>query len=315
MKKNIALIGCGYWGNNLLRTYNSLGVLSAIYDANEDLAQNKSIEYSVPYREIDEIFSDKSIEGIVIAAPAPLHYSIASQALNNNKHVFVEKPISMELDEANDLIDKSQSKKLKLMVGHIMQYHPVFKQLKDLVHSGRIGDINYIYSNRKAFGKFRTEENVVLSIAPHDVSMILSLVGEFPSSISSFKGSYLQEGIDDFANIHLGFTKNIKASINVSWLNPVKEQKLVVVGSKGMLVLDDTLDWDKKLALFEHEIHWNASLPLPIKKDIQHIIVPYAEPLKEECTHFINLINGNVTDVTDGVEGRDVLAVLKAVNK
>jgi UDP-2-acetamido-3-amino-2,3-dideoxy-glucuronate N-acetyltransferase len=201
------------------------------------------------------------------------------------------------------------------MVGHIMQYHPVFKKLKALVHNGAIGKLNYIYSNRKAFGIFRAEENVVLSLAPHDVSMILALVNDFPSSINSFRGSYLQENIDDFANIHLDFKNNIKASINVSWLNPIKEQKLVIIGEDGMFVFDDTLEWDQKLALYKHKIAWNGLLPSPIKEKVQYIQVEYAEPLNEECRHFIKLINDDAIDITNGIEGRDVLAVLDAANK
>ena len=315
MKANIGLVGCGYWGKNLVRNFSNLNALKSICDSNKDLASKLSAEFSIPTMTFDEMLNDNGIEAVVIASSADSHASLALACLNANKHIFIEKPIAMNINDANLIVEKAEETGLKVMIGHIMHYHPIFKRLKEMTLSGDIGDIRYIYSNRMAFGKFRNIEDVIYSIAPHDVSMILSLMDEFPKKISSNKSSFLQEEINDIAAINLEFANNRKAHINVSWLNPFKEQKLVVIGSDGMIVFDDTIEWKKKLVIYKHKIDWHDNFPIPNAADPEYIEVNEKEPLNEECKYFINLINSDIANITDAKEGRNVLKVLEAARK
>ena len=310
MLKNIAIIGCGYWGKNLVRNFYELGFLYCISDDNLDQAERISKEYNVKNKSFDEILLDKEVNAVVLAVPAFLHASMAIKAMNAGKHVYVEKPIAMNEDEANEMISCSNNNNVHLMVGHLLQYHPIFVRLKEIVLDGEIGKIKYIYSNRLSLGKIRTEENIIWSFAPHDISMILSLTEEMPNKVYAKKSKIISDKIADSALIQMSFNNGINAHINVSWINPFKEHKLTVIGTTGMLVFDDTLDWNNKLILYRHEISMNE-VPTSIKKgEGNYIKINEAEPLKEECRYFVNLINGKVPSITDGKEGLRVLQVL-----
>jgi len=198
------------------------------------------------------------------------------------------------------------------MVGHLLQYHPVFMKLKEMVLAGELGKIYYIYSNRLNLGKIRNEENILWSFAPHDISMILSLCGEEPDNVYAEGGQYLQEKIADVTVTHLSFPCGIKSHIFVSWLHPYKEQKLVVVGEKKMAVFSDTEEWENKLLVFPHSIEWNNHIPVPQKANPEKVYVEQSEPLRNECLHFLECITTGNRPVTDGEEG---LRVLKVLNK
>jgi predicted dehydrogenase len=198
--------------------------------------------------------NDQNIKGVVLAVPVHLHASMAIEAMNKNKHVFVEKPLGMNEVEAETMIATAKKNKVQLMVGHLLQYHPIFKTIKEYVGEGKIGEINYIYSNRLSFGKVRSNEDVIWSFAPHDISMILSLTGQEPEYVSTNAISILQKNIADTATIHLQFKSGLQSHISVSWLHPYKEHKLVVVGQSAMLVFDDTKAWHEKLALYPYKI-------------------------------------------------------------
>ena len=312
MKKNIAVVGCGHWGKNLVRNFAELGALAAVCDPNAELAKHYAEQYNVNNFSFAEIIKDAGIEGVVLAVPAPLHASLAIEAMNAGKHVYVEKPLAMNQIEARQMIDTSKDQGVQLMVGHLLQYHPVFIAVRELVASGELGGLSYIYSNRLSFGKVRSEEDVIWSFAPHDISMILSLTGQEPELVRTESASILQSNIADTATVHMKFKSGLKAHISVSWLHPYKEQKLVVIGESAMVVFDDTQPWEQKLALYRHNIDLTGEAPNLEKSDVQYIDVAQSEPLKNECQHFIDVVNGRLNPLTDGDEGLRVLNVLSA---
>ena len=312
MKKNIAVVGCGHWGKNLVRNFAELGALTAVCDPNAELAKHYTDQYDVNNFSFAEIIKDTGIEGVVLAVPAPLHASLAIEAMSAGKHVYVEKPLAMNQIEARQMIDTSKDQDVQLMVGHLLQYHPVFIAVRELVASGVLGGLSYIYSNRLSFGKVRSEEDVIWSFAPHDISMILSLTGQEPELVRTESASILQSNIADTATVHMTFTSGLKAHISVSWLHPYKEQKLVVIGESAMAVFDDTQPWGQKLALYRHNIDLTNEAPNLGKSDVEYIDVAQSEPLKNECQHFIDVVNEPLMPLTDGDEGLRVLNVLSA---
>jgi UDP-2-acetamido-3-amino-2,3-dideoxy-glucuronate N-acetyltransferase len=315
VKKNIAVIGCGHWGKNLVRNFSELGVLSSICDPNTEIVEQYSKQFNVKKFSITEIINDPNIKGVVLAVPAHLHASMAIEAMNKNKHVFVEKPLGMNEVEAEAMIAAAKKNKVRLMVGHLLQYHPIFKTIREYVVAGKIGEINYIYSNRLSFGKVRTKEDVIWSFATHDISMILSLTGQEPEYVSTNAISILQKNIADTATIHLQFKSGLKSHISVSWLHPYKEHKLVIVGQSAMLVFDDTKSWHEKLALYPFKVVSSKNLINLQNTNVQYVKVNEEEPLKNECRHFIDVVEKDIQPLTDGAEGLRVLKVLSAASR
>ena len=312
---SVAVIGSGYWGKNLVRNFHNLGALKLICDKNETILESFQNQYSDV--EVCLAFSDilgrSDIERVVIATPAESHYRLAREALLAGKHVYVEKPLVLDEAEGEDLIRIAELQHKVLMVGHLLQYHPIFVRLKEMVAIGELGRINYIYSQRLNLGKIRREENILWSFAPHDISMILALAGEEPVSVMATGGNYLHRQIADVTTTHLEFPSGMRAHIFVSWLHPFKEQKMVVVGEKKMAVFDDTQPWADKLLLYPHEIIWKNNIPVPTKAEPERVDVSQDEPLKLECQHFLecNPTNG-CHPTTDGSEGLRVLKILNA---
>lgn len=308
----VAVIGCGYWGKNLVRNFSDLGVLAAVCDADPERAQQFGSRYDIRTSAFREILRDEAIDAIAIATPAVTHSDFARQALAAGKHVFVEKPVALDVDSAVELNELSQKQGRVLMVGHLLQYHPAFVRLKELVVRGELGRLRHIYSHRLNLGKVRREENILWSFAPHDVSMILSLVGDEPDRVSAIGSFFLHSQVADVTTTHMSFPGGENAHVFVSWLHPYKEQKLVVVGDEGMAVFDDTLEWERKLLIYRHKIVWKDSLPTPDKAEAQAIAVTPAEPLRQELAHFLDTIAGRTGCRTDGNEGIRVLKVLQA---
>ncbi len=310
-KVQVCVIGCGYWGKNLVRNFAQLGVLAAVCDANKSLAEKASQEYRVPQLSFEEVLKSE-IGAVVIATPAVQHFELTKRALEAGKHVFVEKPLALDVKEAQVLCQIAADVNRTLMVGHLLQYHPAFLALKELVTKGTLGKLQYIYSNRLNLGKFRNEENILWSFAPHDISMILGLVGELPETVYATGACHLNHQIQDVTTTHMTFHNGIQAHIFVSWLHPYKEQKLVVVGDGGMAVFDDSLPWDEKLKIYPHKVTWIDGVPQAQKADSIEVDLEVAEPLKLECEHFIESIENSVKPRTDGQEGLRVLQVLDA---
>ena len=315
MKKNIAVVGCGYWGKNLVRNFSELEVLSSICDPDTEIANKYASQYNVKNSSFIEIINDVNIKGVVLAVPAPLHASMAIEAMNKGKHVFVEKPLAMNVTEAELMITTAKKNGVKLMVGHLLQYHPIFKTIRKIVNADEIGELNYIYSNRLSFGKIRTKEDIIWSFAPHDISMILSLAGQDPEFIITKSTSIIQKNIADTATIHMEFKSGLKSHISVSWLHPYKEHKLVVSGKSAMLVFDDTKPWNEKLALYPYEVVSSKGIINLKKSDVKYLEVSEEEPLKNECQDFIDVVEKNIKPMTDGDEGLRVVKVLSAASK
>jgi len=314
-KPKVAVIGCGYWGKNLVRNFGQLGALSAIQDADMGLAESFGVQYGVPALSIEELLERPEIAGVVIAAPAEFHASLAMRALEAGKHVFVEKPLSLRVSDAERVVALAEETGRVLMVGHLLQYHPGFLRLSQMVKEGRLGRVRYIYSNRLNLGKIRRAENVFWSFAPHDLSMILNLAGELPDSVEATGACYLHKSVADVTLTHLSFPSGINAHVFVSWLHPFKEQKLVVVGENAMAVFDDHLPWSEKLAVYSHEIEWRNGFPEPNKADAECEVLEESEPLRLECQHFLDCIAKDERPRTDGAEGLRVLKVLAAAEQ
>lgn len=309
--KNIAVAGAGYWGKNLVRAFSEMGVLSSVCDIDIDKAQHLKERYpEIKFiSNFKDVLEDESIKGIVIATPAVQHYRMARESLLCNKHVFIEKPMALNVKEGEELINLASQKNRILMIGHVLQYHSAIIKLKELISKGDLGKIQYIYSNRLNIGKIRTEENILWSFAPHDISVILMLLGEFPISIHAIGGNYLRRQITDVTLTMMDFPSGVKVHIFVSWLHPFKEQKLVVVGDKKMAVFDDLTE--EKLFLYPHKIEWMNRIPVVSKAEAEIVELDMEEPLKVECRHFIDCIEKGLTPRTDGNEGLLVLKILQ----
>ena len=308
----VAVLGAGYWGTNLIRVFKELDVLKLICDTDKNKLKIQSGKF--PDVEITdsvkEVWNDKEIEAVVIATPAVTHYELTKQALLSGKHVFVEKPLALKKKEGEELVVLANDSARVLMVGHILQYHPAVVTLKNLIDKGELGKVEYMYSNRLNIGKLRTEENILWSFAPHDISVMLMLHGAEPVKVSAYGGDYLSRGVYDTTMTNLEFANGAKGHIFVSWLHPFKEQKLVVVGSKAMAVFDDMAK--EKLFVYPHKIEWkNGKIPIAHKAEHYNVEVENKEPLKEEAKHFLECILEKKTPKTDAVEGLKVLKVLQ----
>lgn len=311
----VAVVGCGYWGKNLVRTFNSLGSLRCVCDVREEPLRQVEREYGVlTSLDVHAILRDDRIDAVVIAAPAIEHFDLAKRSLLAGKDVFVEKPLSLCSREGRELVELSRERKRILMVGHILEYHPVIKELKQLIQKGELGKIQYIYSSRLNLGKLRTEENILWSFAPHDISVILYLLGEAPTRASAQGGCFLNPPIMDTTLSTLDFASGVKAHIFVSWLHPFKEQKLAIIGNKKMAVFDDVQP-ENKLVLYSHRINWLDRLPMAEKDGGQAIPISECEPLRLECEHFLECVRTRQQPRTDGNSGLRVLKILEACER
>jgi UDP-2-acetamido-3-amino-2,3-dideoxy-glucuronate N-acetyltransferase len=313
-RTRVAVVGCGYWGKNHVRNYAEIGALEALVDRNADTVEGLIAKHGGRALTFEAALADPDIDAVAFAMPPSQHYPLGRRALEAGKHVFLEKPMALEPRQAEELCALAERLDRRLMVGHILQYHPAFLRLREIVREGRLGRLLYIYSNRLNLGRIRREEDAFWALAPHDLSMILSLVGTEPEAIDAFGGYYLHHSIADVTTTHLVFPGGEQAHIFVSWLHPFKEQKLVVVGSDAMAVFDDGEPWSRKLLLYPHKIEWRDNLPVPNKAEAIAIEVEEKEPLKEECLHFLECVRSGARPRTDGREGLRVLKVLQAAS-
>jgi UDP-2-acetamido-3-amino-2,3-dideoxy-glucuronate N-acetyltransferase len=257
-----------------------------------------------------EALTDDRINAVAIATPAETHEDLVREALLAGKDVFVEKPLCLSVTQGQKLVALAREKGLVLMVGHLLWYHPAVLKLKELIHQGELGRIQYIYSNRLNIGKIRREENILWSFAPHDISVILGLLGEMPNGVQAQGGNYLHQQIADVTVSLLSFPSGVRAHIFVSWLHPFKEQKLIVVGDRKMAVFDDSEKKDK-LLLYPHSIDWKNNLPVANKAEAVPVPIDSTEPLRAECLHFLECVQARSCPRTDGEEALRVLSVLQ----
>jgi predicted dehydrogenase len=308
---SIAHVGHGYWGRNLARNFHELGHLAAVVDPNQTAAESAATAYGVKALGLEQALADPAIDAVSLASPAALHFEQAKAALEAGKHVYVEKPLALDFGEAEALVRLADASGLVLMVGHLLQYHPVYVKLREMVGAGALGKLLHVYSNRLSLGKFRTEENVLWSFAPHDISMILGLIGEEPVAVSAQGTVAFTPGVADLVTAQMRFKSGVRAHLMACWMHPFKEQRLVVIGDKAMAVFEDSQPvWEDKLLLYRHAVDTSGTVPNPVKADAERVAVERAEPLKEECRHFVHCIETGSTPRTGGHEGLAVLRVL-----
>lgn len=310
--RNVAVVGVGYWGRNLARNFAELGSLAAVVDINEDAVAEIAASTGSAARTFDEVLADPAIEGLAIATRAETHHEVAKRALGAGKHVFVEKPLVLNEHEADDLIALAAEYKRVLMVGHLLRYHPVFRSMLEIVRSGEFGQLRYIHSERMSLGKIRTEEDVLWSFSPHDISMVLALAGQEPSGVTAQGAGFINPAIADIVTLQMAFRDGIKAGIRASWMHYRKSQLIAAVCDKATIVFEDSEpEWERKLAIHEYRVDYNTGIPIPQRGDMRYVEVPRAEPLKLECEHFLTNIRDGAKPLTDGREGRAVLRVLQ----
>jgi len=321
---NVGLIGAGYWGPNLARVFSELpgSKLRTICDKRKD--RLSTIKVSFPNVKVTEdyttLLNDPELEAVAIATEAQHHYQIAKECLLSGKNVLVEKPLALKSEECKDLIDIAKRKNCILMVGHLLEYHPAVRKLKELIDNGELGKVYYIYSQRVNLGEIRRYENALWSFGPHDISVILYLLGEEPESMNARGESYLQENIEDVVFLNLHFKDKKMAQIHISWLDPHKIRKITIVGSKKMVVFDD-MESSEKIRIYDKGADSPgkyASYGDSITLRIGDIIIPkidMKEPLKIECQHFLECVKNNKNPLTDGADGLRVVRVLEAAQK
>jgi UDP-2-acetamido-3-amino-2,3-dideoxy-glucuronate N-acetyltransferase len=308
----VAVIGCGYWGKNLVRNHHELQSLHAVCDVDERCATELAGKYGVKgYTRGEQVFNDPEIDAVVIAAPAVEHYRLAAAAMRAGKDVYVEKPLALKVEEGEELLEIAEERRRVLMVGHLLQYHPAILELKRMIKTGKFGRVNYIASTRLNFGKLRTEENILWSFAPHDVSAILYLLDEEPAFVSAKGASFLNSDITDVTVTNLEFASGVRGHIFVSWLHPIKEQRLVIVGDRLMAVFDDTQPV-KKLMVYSHKVNWIDRVPVADKAEGIEVPIDQVEPLRLECEHFLEAARECKQPRTDGSNGLKVLRILHA---
>ncbi len=313
----VALIGFGYWGRNLARNLHQLGALRVVCDNRPRALREARAAYPgvAAAGRVAAVLADQRVSAVAIAAPAVEHHRLTREALLAGKDVFVEKPLSLELAQARELVELARARRRVLMVGHLLEYHPAILKLKQLVDAGELGELHHIYSNRLNLGKVRREENILWSFAPHDISVILRLLGRMPTSAATTGQHYLQHQIADVTMTWLTFPGRTRAHIFVSWLHPYKEQRLVVVGSRRMAVFDDVAT-EGKLKLYDQGIEWKQGEAPVIRRTAEAtLFFPENEPLREELRHFLDCVRSRRTPRTDGRNGLRVLRVLDACQR
>jgi UDP-2-acetamido-3-amino-2,3-dideoxy-glucuronate N-acetyltransferase len=317
-KIRLGIIGSGKWGINHIKTAYALlkENLVCVCDTNETtggVLNNLGIgaKFST---DIKSICSDAGINAVIISTPAETHYELAKKCLESGKNVLVEKPITLKTDEARELYGIAKAVNLKLMVGHVLLYHPAILKIKKLIDEGDIGKLQYIYSNRLNLGTIRTEENILWSFAPHDISVIQYLTGSYPEKINAFGAGFLQKSIEDTTITILEYPGNVHAHIFVSWLHPFKEQRLIVIGSEGMLVFEDTLAQDK-LKFYKKGFKSKDGSLEKFDAEFENIEYENNQPLMEEQKHFFDCIVNDKTPLTDGKSALDVLRILETATE
>ncbi len=317
-KIKVAIIGAGRWGKNHVKTAN--GLLNSeqitVCDFSENAREvvagiNPEINFTTDF---DSVINNKEINAVIIATPAETHFGIAKKVMEAGKNVLVEKPITLIPSEAEELLNISLKLNLKLMVGHVLLFHPAVLRIKDGIENGDIGKLQYIYSNRLNLGAIRSEENILWSFAPHDISVIQYLVNDNPTNITANGGDYVQNGIEDTTLTFLTYPNNVKAHIFVSWLHPFKEQRMVVIGDKGMYVFEDSLKSEKLKYYKKGFKEVNGVIE---KFDADYEVIEFEDkmPLAEEQQHFYESIENNTTPRTDGKHALEVLEILDEATK
>jgi len=316
LKNNICVVGAGYWGKNHIRTLYKLNALGGIVENKSSVLSDLKKRYlNVPiFRNIDDALSFDKFHGYTVATPAETHYDLSKQIINSKKHVLIEKPFTLNVEHAEDLVNLAKKNKVNLMVGHSMLFHPAIIKIKELLSSGKIGKLQYIYSNRLNLGQVRTEENVFWSLAPHDISIFQYLTDLYPININAHGSSFLQERIHDSTITLIKYPNNIHGHIFVSWLHPFKEHRLMVIGSEGMLSFEDSMD-GKPLRYYKKKFEIQNKVPEKIDGPIEDIDYDKSQPLTNELRYFIDHLKKSDPKIANGAHALEVTKILvKASN-
>ena len=311
MAPRIAVLGCGYWGSNHIRTLNGLDALHAVSDANLARAEGFAAEHDCLAIPPDELMAREDVDAIVMALPPQFHAEAAIDAVDHGKDVLVEKPIALTVADAERSVAAAKRAGRVFMTGHVLRFHPAFEKLKALIDNGDLGEVKYIHSHRLGLGKFHTENDALWDLAPHDLSMILAITGSFPEEIRG-EGAALLDHLSDFAHLHMRFPGGLRSHLFTSRLNPYRERRLTVVGTKAMAVFDDVEPWERKLAVYRHAVwqdsgHWAFTANEPT-----YVPVSEGMPLTRELRHFLECIDTRAEPRTSGEEAIDVLRILTA---
>jgi predicted dehydrogenase len=320
----VAVVGIGGWGKNLARNYAQIPEANLRYVC--DLDQDKLDQAHRQYpgarltNKYEELLADPQLQAIVIATTAPSHYPLCKQALLAGKDVYVEKPFVLDVGHAQELIALAEERGRIVMVGHLLEYHPVVVRLRDMIRNGELGQVYYVYAQRLNLGTVRGDENALWNFAPHDISSILYLLGQEPTDVSARGQCYLQKGIEDVVFLSLNFGNRAMAHIHVSWLDPHKTRKITIVGSRKMAVFDD-LEANEKLRIYDKGAQVSTdydSFAEYVGLRFGDILVPYikvSEPLRIECLHFLDCVKTRRKPVSDGMDGLRVIRVLDAAQR
>lgn len=319
----VGVIGCGYWGPKVIRNFHELPETSVDMVSDLDEVKLRQIQSMFPSTQVTDNYHhllESEIDAVVIATPVSTHFRIARDALLSGKHVLVEKPLTNDSRDAQELVDLARQRDLRLMVGHVFEYSPAVRMLRDIIARGDLGDIYYLDLIRATLGLFQRDINVVWDLAPHDFSILRFVLGEDPVSISAGGEAYIQPGIHDVAYIRAQFPGSIQAHIRVSWLEPRKQRRITVVGSRKMLVYDD-VEPVEKIRLFDMGVEW----PEPDKLGTGRLHYRYGdivcprisplEPLQEECRHFAECIRDHKDPISDGVVGVRIVELLEMADR
>jgi predicted dehydrogenase len=311
----VGLAGLGYWGPNLARNFDDLANLAWLCDVSPDLVDRYGVRYpnAATTDRFDDLLEDSSVQAVVIATPVSTHYDLARRALSAGKHVFVEKPPALTGAEADELVALAEEQELVLLPGHLLLYHPAVAKLGELIESGELGEILYIYGNRQNLGQIRKDENALWSLGAHDLSVILHLVGEEPTEVWARGESFIREGIEDVVFCYLRFPSGVVAHMHLSWLDPHKMRKLTVVGRNKMAVFDD-MELERKVTMYDKGTEQRAESYGEWRTrtgDIYIPKIPNDEPLRLECRHFLSLVAGDGDRVAAARDGAVVVRVLE----
>jgi predicted dehydrogenase len=320
----IAVIGCGYWGPNYVRTFNELPLSSVRLCCDIDVIRLNYIKRIYPFVKTTtnyvDILKNPKIDAVCISTPASTHYKMAKESLLYGKHVLVEKPLTLSVKDGEDLVKIAKDQKRVLMVGHVYLYHPTVQKMKDYIQNEEFKDLYYLYSVRTGLGPIRRDVNAMWDLAPHDVSIYLHLLDQMPKNVSARGASYLQNGIEDVVLLYMEFPGKVMGYIHVSWLDAYKVRKMTIVCKGKMLVFDDT-NSSEKLKIFDQGVATGepstyGEFLLQVRTgDIYIPKIESTEPLRNQCMDFIECIEKNVNPKANGEEGLKIVKVLEAAQR
>ena len=305
------MVGAGCWGKHHIRTLNELGLLGGIVESDSTVLKRFSDQYPEvdTYDHIDYALQNEKIDGFTVATPAETHYGIAKEIIQSGKHVLVEKPLTLNIGDAAELVDLARTHNVNVMVGHVLLFHPAIQKIKKLIDDGRIGKLQYIYSNRLNLGQVRTEENVFWSLAPHDIAIFQYFTDSYPETIKANGVSFIQEKIHDSTITQLKYPHGIEAHIFVSWLHPFKEHRLVVIGSEAMISFEDSAR-KKPLKLYSKKIMMDKGIPEKIDGPVEEIEYEKKMPLTEELFYFSQHLDGSALEIANAQHALEVTKIL-----